>query len=355
MADVYRQLAKRLDELPQGFPETESGVELKILKKIFSPENAKMALKLKAVPETAEAAAKRLEMPVEDMRRSLDDMAEKRQIFSFKSSGRQVYMLAPFLVGIYEFQVYRLDKDLVDMFEEYLPTLMKTVGGHAPAMARTIPVHETIKGETEVYRYDDIRKMIDQAKSFRVQECICRQERQIEGHPCNHTLENCLGFSREENAYDYFLSGGRVISKEEAIQVLDKAEEEGLVHLAFYNVKEGQAGVCNCCSCCCGVLRGLKEFKAPYIMAKSNFVASIDQETCSACGVCADERCPMDAIAEENGAYTVLPDMCIGCGVCTVTCPTESIAMLKRPESDQNQPPDNMKQWSLARTANRNA
>jgi electron transport complex protein RnfB len=147
--------------------------------------------------------------------------------------------------------------------------------------------------------------------------------------------------------------GGKVISKEKALKLIEKTEEEGLVHNVFYNTKEGHFAVCNCCPCCCAVMRGLKEFKAPYIVAGSNFVAVIDQDSCSECGVCAEERCPMDAIEEENNVYKVLSDVCIGCGVCTVTCPTESITLVRRPESEQDQPPENMKEWSIKRSANR--
>ena len=353
MSDVHKLLAKKLDELPQGFPATENGIELKILEKIFTPEDAEMALKLRAVPETAETVAKRLEKPVSDTRSILDSMAEKCQIASMTFRGQQRYMISPFLPGIWEFQVYRLDKELTKMFEEYFPTLIKTVGGHEPGIARTVPVDTSVEAESQIQRYEDVREMIEQAKSFKVMECICRKERVLEEHPCNHTLENCLSFSSEENAYDYFSLGGRVISKEEALEVLKKAGEEGLVHSAFYNIKHGHFSVCNCCPCCCAILRGAKYFDSAHIIAKSDFVAVIDQETCSECGVCAEERCPMEAISEEDVAYEVQPDTCIGCGVCAITCPTESIRLLRKTESEREEPAENMRDWSEKRAANR--
>ena len=93
----------------------------------------------------------------------------------------------------------------------------------------------------------------------------------------------------------------------------------------------------------------MKEFKAPYLLAKSNFVATIDQEGCDACGVCKDERCPMDAIIEEDGVYAVQDQRCIGCGVCTVTCPTESITLANRPESEIDIPLANLSEWDAKR------
>jgi Pyruvate/2-oxoacid:ferredoxin oxidoreductase delta subunit len=353
MSDVYKELAKKLDELPQGFPPTESGIELKILKKIYRPEDAEVAMQLMAWGETAEKIAERFEKSTDEMRAILDDMAKRGQIASFTARGKQRYLLAPFLPGIYEFQVYRLDRDLVEMFEEYLPTLAKRVGGYKPGVARTVPINAQIEPGKQIQRYEDVRKMIEDSVSFRIIECICRKERDIEGHPCDHTLENCLSFSKEENAYDYFTIGGKTISKQEALEVLEGAAEEGLVHSAFYNIKHGQGSICNCCSCCCGVLRGVKEFEAPHMIAMSDFVAVIDQDECVECGVCADERCPMEAITEEDSGYVVQSERCIGCGVCTVTCPTEAISLVRKPESEQEAPPDTMKDWAMERTANR--
>ena len=352
MADVYKRLAKKLDEMPTGFPATKSGVELKILRRIFSPEDAAMALKLKPLPETAEEVAGRLGQPVEEVRVTLDGMAEKRQIGSMKMGGRQVYMLAPFVLGIYEFQLERLDKELVDMVEEYMPELAKGIGEKGPSMARVVPVNQPIKAELQVLRYEDMQRMIEEAKSFQLMDCICRKSMALLGKPCDHTLETCLVFSKDEGAFDYFSFAGRIISKEEALEVLDATEREGLIHCT-YNVQEGQMFVCNCCVCCCGILRSVKEFDAPYALARSNFVAFINQDSCSACGACADERCQMEAIVEEDGTYTVLGERCIGCGVCILTCPTESISMVRRPEAERDVPPADLIHWSVNRVASR--
>jgi electron transport complex protein RnfB len=353
MTDVYKQLAERLDQLPHGYPATESGVELKILQKIFTPDDAEMALKMKYFPETVEAIADRLGEPVEEMRTTLDNMAIKGQIGSSTSKGKQMYMLAPFVVGIYEYQVYRLDKELVDLFEEYFPILSKSLGGYKPAIARTIPINTNLKQDFQIQPYENLTEMLENANSFRVTDCICRKERIIAGNSCDHSLEVCLGFSKEEGAYDYFSRGGRIISKGEAFKVIAQAEEEGLIHNVFYNVKEGHGAICNCCSCCCGVIRAAKEYGAAHTLAKSNYLALINSDECTACGVCADERCQMDAISEDGDVYRVVNDLCIGCGVCTITCPTDAISLIERPKEDQDNPPDDYVDWSMKRAANR--
>ncbi|MBI5117570.1 4Fe-4S binding protein [Candidatus Poribacteria bacterium] len=351
MTDVYKRLAKKLDELPNGYPATESGVELRILEHIFTPEEAEMTMQMRPIPETVEAVAERLGKPVPEMQRILDNLAEKGEIGSFKMFGQQMYMLFPFVIGIYEFQLKRMDKKLSEMFEEYAPLLLKTFGAFEPAVARVVPISTQINQDLHIHRHEDIRKLLEEAKSFDLMDCICKKERALEGHPCKHTLQICLAFSPEENAFEKF-PRGKVITKEEAIKVMEKAEEEGLVHCT-YNVEDGQVFMCNCCSCCCGILRGVKEYKSPYILAKSYFTAEIDQDTCAACGICKDERCPMDAIVEDNGSYKVLAERCIGCGACTPTCPTESMKLVRKPESEHVSPPANLMDWNIQRAAKR--
>ncbi|MCB2191251.1 MAG: 4Fe-4S binding protein [Deltaproteobacteria bacterium] len=352
--DIYQRLADRLDELPEGFPSTPSGVELDILRKIFTPQEAEMALQLRPLPETARDIAQRLGRPAREMEPILKGMAAKGQIATMKMGGQQMYRMAPFVVGIYEYQRReRLTPDLAALFEQYLPTLSRKVGGHGPHLTRVIPVNAGIKTDLDILPYEDVRQIIARAKSFRVQDCICRREQEMLGNPCKHTLQICLQYSMEEGAYDEFNLDGRIIDREEALRVIDQAEEEGLVHNT-YNVQEAVGGfICNCCPCCCGLMRSLKEYEAPYIIARSRYVALIDAETCAGCGTCMEERCPMEAISEEDGQFSVQPERCIGCGVCVLTCPTDSIALVDRPESDWAQIAENMVDWGKRRLADR--
>jgi electron transport complex protein RnfB len=352
MSDIYKDFAAKLDGFPNGFPATESGVELKILKKIFTPEEVEVALKLSPMPETVEAIAQRFGKAVPDTQATLDTMAKRGLVGFLKESGQELYMLMPFVIGLMESStLHRMNREIAELFEQYAPYLSRGYGRFAPAEARVVPVSTQIPADLQVYRYEDLRRMIEEAKSFELLNCWCRQERAAVGHPCKHTVEICLQFSKEEGQYDKYPMG-RKITKEEALQVMAKAEEEGLVHVS-YNAEDGQVFCCNCCSCCCGLMRGLKEYKAPNIIAKSNFVASIDQESCAACGVCADERCPMNAIVEEDGNYRVQPERCIGCGVCAPTCPTESIKLVRRPEPEQDKPPTDLMQLYMDRAAKR--
>ncbi len=351
MNDVYKRLAAKLDGLPNGFPATDKGVELKILQKIFTPDEAEMALRMRPIPETAEAVAERVGKPLDEIRAMLDRMAKRGEIGSAKMKGAQVFMLVPFVVGIFEFQLNRLDKELSDLLHEYAPTLLGTLGEFEPAVMRVVPLNIQIDAEHQVKPYEDLRQAMEKAKSFQLMECICRKEQALQGHKCRTDTEVCLAFANHENAYDKYPLG-RIITKDKALDVLAKADKDGLVH-STYNVQKGQMFVCNCCSCCCGMIRGVNHFGAPHLMAKSNYVANIDQDACEACGICAEERCPMTAISEDDGVYVVQPDQCIGCGACTTGCPTEAITLVRKPESEQDEPPKNIVDWYMKRAANR--
>ena len=350
--DVYERLAKRLNSLPNGFPPTASGVELRILRAIFSPEDAATALRVKPIPESAAAIARRLKRPVAEMRAVLDGMAERGQIASFRLNGAHVYAFVPFVVGIYEFQLERLTKELADLFEEYAPTLLRALGGSAPALARVVPVNTRIEAHAQILPHENLQRMLDKARSFRVGQCICRKEKAFQGQPCTHTQETCLSFSREENAWDDVPTWGRAITREEAAALLAAAEREGLVHCT-YNTAYDPFFVCNCCSCCCGFIRGMREFEAPFVLAHASVVSRINIDSCTACGECGAPRCPMDAIVATEGTYQVVATRCIGCGVCLPVCPADAIELVPRPAGEVAPPPKTVVHWAIERDSAR--
>jgi Pyruvate/2-oxoacid:ferredoxin oxidoreductase delta subunit len=353
MDEVYRRLAARLDALPHGFPRTPGGVELRILQKIFSPEDAALAARLMPMPESVAELARRLRLEAEELGPRLEGMATRGQILAARRDGQPVYMLAPFVVGIYEFQLGRMDAELAALFEEYAPTLVRELGGSRPALARVVPVNARIEARAEVLRHENVRELLSRARSFRLMECICRKEQALIGKPCSHTLETCLAFSPAAEGEGGTLPEGfgRSISHAEALAVLDRAEQEGLVHCT-YNVQRQHMFVCNCCSCCCGFLRGLKEFGAPHLLLRSNFVAAVDAQACAACGDCLD-RCPMEALRLEGDGCLVDGARCLGCGVCTVDCPTDAISLAPRPPAERDQPPATLAAWALQRALHR--
>jgi len=325
--DVYRRLRKFLDELPGGFPETDTGVEIKILKKLYTPEQAELTLQLKNEPETVAGIAQRVGMNESDTAGMLEEMAQNGLIFRVKRDGQPMYQAFQFLVGIYEFQLKNLDKEFAELFEEYLVYYGMAMANVKTGQLRRIPIGSAIQKKTAVAPYNNVRELIKEKDFIAVQPCICRKEQELLGNPCDYPKEVCLGFG--DFARFYVDNGmARQIDLEETLKILDMAEEAGLV-VSPTNAQTIDF-ICMCCSCCCPGLRYGKMFPRPADNMDTHYVSTVDAALCSACGTCAD-RCPMDAVSLDNDVAEIIDGRCIGCGVCIPTCPEEAISLVEKP------------------------
>jgi ferredoxin len=242
--DVYRLLQQRLDTYSMGFPATESGIELKILRHLFSAEDSGLFLDLTPRLEAPEAAAARIGRPVEQTAARLEDMARRGLLFRLETGGRVSYGTIPFVHGLFEFQVKNLDRGM-----------------------------------------------------------------------------------------------GRKIDVEEAVSILSKCQEAGLVTQP--STSQNPAGMCNCCGDCCGVLRALNKHPRPAELVFSNHYAVVDRSACSGCEACL-ERCQMNALKmADDGTAVVDRDRCIGCGLCVTTCPTEALKLAPKSGESRRVPPAN--------------
>ncbi|MBW1847101.1 MAG: 4Fe-4S binding protein [Deltaproteobacteria bacterium] len=341
---IYRQLSETLDTLPNGFPVTDSGVEIKLLKKIFSPEQAELFCDLRLTWETAEQIGERTGRTLEGLEEMLLSMREHGQIQGISLDGIIIYRMLPWLFGIYEFQLNHLDRQMAELNEEFLPHYLKQYHKNKPHGFQVIPIEEEISSEQECMSYERVSNIIENSQSFMVFDCLCKKEQGLIGNPCDKPLEVCMGFAPIPGAFDNS-THGRAISKDEAKAVLDKAEEAGLVHITD-NYQSDHFYICNCCGCCCGVLQGITRMgmNASEVI-NSHYYAVIDEEECTACGTCADERCQVNAIEEGEDVYEIVPEKCIGCGICISTCPSDAIKLIHKPKEDILTPPIDRDNW----------
>jgi len=346
MTEVYDKLAKALDKLPNGFPRTPSKVEIALLKKIFSPEEALLAAQLRGSTEPVAEIAKRVGLSAEEAKTRLTKMAKRGLVWYSHSGGEFSFRLAPFVVGIYESQMETMDHELAHLVENYLAD-----GGAAgimkpqPALHRVVPAQKAVKLEW-ILPYDDVKAILLKAKTFRLRDCICRKQQNLVGHECTFPLRTCLGFSSVEGS-----PGPNDVSKEEALAFLDKAEEIGLVHTVS-NVMKDVGYVCNCCGCCCGILRGINDWGIERSVAYANYFAEIDADECVGCGTCRN-RCQVHAISEKDGVSVVNRKKCIGCGLCSTGCPNGAAKLQRKPESEIVNPPADFAAWEHERLHNR--
>jgi Pyruvate/2-oxoacid:ferredoxin oxidoreductase delta subunit len=263
----------------------------------------------------------------------------------------------PFLIGVFEGQRNRLDKELAELFEEYAEPLLKVVAGFSPPLGRVVPVAMDVTAESVIHSSDNVRKMVEEAKTFNLKTCICRKQKELVGSPCKHGPEGayCLAISKVENDFTGPIAAvlGKSISKEEALKVIADAEEKGLIHMTSSTTHFNQFAICNCCECCCGLFGAFKKYNVPYMYTESAYLAKIDQVQCTQCGICKEERCPIDAIEENEGTYTVISERCLGCGVCTVTCPTEAISLEPNPKVEGSELLANHTDWNTERAKSR--
>jgi electron transport complex protein RnfB len=349
--EIYRKLAQRLDAIPNGFPSTESGVELRLLAKIFTPEEAALASVMRLTREPAVVIATRAGIDPDTAYETLKGMARKGLVRFKKEKGQLTFALMPFVVGVYEEQLPRMDAELAALFEQYL---QETRGGSivrdTPAVQRVIPVGEAIPVELEIFPYERATELLENAKSWGVRNCICRVQQRLIGKGCDHPIENCLVFAPVEGAFDHS-EVDRAITKQEALRILREAEEAGLVH-STGNYRAGHYYICNCCTCCCGILRSVAEFGVPPKAVRSDFHTVVDAEMCIGCGDCL-ERCQFGALSMPDNVCVVDYDRCVGCGLCATVCPTDALHLERRPEGEVSPPPADIKEWMVQRAQKR--
>lgn len=344
--DPYRLLAERLDSLPNGFPATESGVELRLLARICTPEEAQLASAMGLEHESAAGVAERVGLDLDTTSRLLTSLSRKGVLVHWPGESGNVFALRPFIVGIYEFQLPRMDEEMAALAEQYF---LESGGGMSrdlPQLHRVLPVDQAIPFDLEIFPYERAAELLGNAKSWGVRRCICRVQQKLLGKRCDHPVENCLVFAPIEQAFDGS-EVDRPISRDEALRILREAAESGLVHTTA-NYRDGNQYICSCCTCCCGVLRGVAALGMSRTVARSSFRAIVAEEICTGCGTCV-QRCPFGAISVADGVCIVDPLRCAGCGQCAFVCPVEAMTLVRYEDGHEVDPPSDIHEWRTLR------
>jgi len=349
---IYRLLQQHLDRQPVGYPATWSGTDLRFLRRMFTPNEARVALHLSHQPVPLPAIVERTaaEFSAEQTARLLESMFERGAIGWKERSGVEYWFLLPVVVGIYEGQDGELTADFLADTEPYMKSLSygASLLAVSPPQMRTIPVNQSIPVAQNVATYDQIRSIVAEARGpFVILKCICRQRMALNRKPCKQTsrLETCLTFD-DTAAMIKHRRHGREVPREEALDILRQNEDDGLV-LQPANARR-PGFVCSCCGCCCGMLSLQKHLPHPLDFWTSNFRAEIDGALCKSCGKCVS-RCQVGAVnlpvpkgrTRSKSPARINPDRCIGCGLCVTTCPSHALRLTKRipetvpPESEE--------------------
>ena len=336
MSDVFEGLRARLDELAVGLPKTENKIEIRLLKRLFTEAQAEFFVQLHPLLEAPDDVAYRLNRDPGEVADLMEQMAKKGLLFRKRDGDRVRYAAVPYVVGIFEFQVKSIDKELAKETEDYFEAVYgRALQSYKTPVLRTIPINRQMVADWPIAPYEDVLQIVESQEKIAIAPCICRTTRKLADHDCDKPNDNCFSFG--SHAEYYVENGmGRFITKEEAKQIVINNEEAGLVMQPFNSKKVG--GMCSCCGDCCGMLRSLKIQPNPAEAVQSNYYAQVEEELCTGCETCVD-RCQMEAVEVVDGISTVLLNRCIGCGLCVTTCPTEAIQLIKKSEDQLYEPP----------------
>lgn len=336
--DHYEKLRQIIDSHIAGAPKSRHFDE--ILEMLFSKEEVVVAVHMNFTFKTAESIAMSSSIPLAEIKKRLDSMADKAIILRHKKDGKKVYTLLPTVPGIFELSLAKkkeapMQKKLAELWDRYNEEAMiESLCGKPTPQMRVIPTEKSIPTQSSILPYEEVSKLIHNSTYLAAFDCACRTS----AGNCNAPIKVCLLFG---TVAKFLVDKGDAteLSHEEAINVLDMTEKAGLVHTSNNSADKTNI-ICSCCSCCCHTLRGITELNNPNAVATSSYEAMVNDNDCDACGICANERCPVGAIEIEETAF-VKSDNCIGCGLCVTGCPSEAITLVKR----KNPPeiPNNLK------------
>jgi len=331
---LYDRLADRMNQIASGANKNPALLEL--LQELFAPEEAAVAIAMPLGTNPLEVIAERAGATPEQVFPILERMADKGLLVARFSRGVHKYNLQPLLPGIFEMQFMKGETTpakmrMARLFDNYARA-SREQGGTRPSIkvtppARVIPIEKEIPSKIEVFAYERVSEFINDENTLGIATCYCRHHRDLVDKSCGAPKDMCMVFG----PFAAFLierGFARKMSTDEMQRTLDRAEKYGLIHVSD-NVQERISFICNCCSCCCGLVGALHKYDNPNSVAKSNFLASIEIDSCNGCEACV-ARCQMDAIVLQDEVAQVKSDRCIGCAVCVSACPTGALSLTRR-------------------------
>jgi len=338
--DIYRKIQQQLDQYSIGFPETESGVEIEILKFLFTQEEAELFHQITGEPETPESIAGRIGRSEAGLAEALEKMAKKGLLYRLREGEIVRYSAIPFIHGLLEFQTPWMPRELVALTGKYIREKLKNnlAGGSGSGM-RVLPVKESVDVQYKVATYDDAYEILKDEEMIAVADCSCRAQRKVFDKACGSLLETCIMVGPMAQ---YYLENkmGREITLQEAMEIISACHEQGLVTQTQSTTRPFM--ICNCCKCCCGFLGSVRRMPNPASLVISNYYAVVDPETCTGCETCIDS-CLTQAIAlDANNIARIDSSRCIGCGLCEPVCPENARSLILKTKEEITEPTESL-------------
>ena len=344
----YRLLQQRLDRNLTGAPA--SPLFTKILKLLFSPEEARFARRLPGKPLLLSDLSQRFGTPEDELGDKLTDMAQRGLVVDFFVRDRRYVVLAPVVIGFFEFTFMRTrDRmpmaELAKLFDQFMKQddrFARSVFQGKTQIGRSLVREEALpEGDhTEILDWERASHIVQSASTAGISLCACRHKAGHLDKACDRPVEVCMTFG---GAAESIIRNGlaKAVTVQEAMKILEVCRENGLAQTGD-NVQQHVSYICNCCGCCCGMMEAIRIFDIRNAIVTSNWIMEIDGEKCRGCGKCMD-ICPVNAIdviqkhpekevgdgGKEKRA-TREASLCLGCGVCYSACKFDAISMKHR-------------------------
>jgi formate hydrogenlyase subunit 6/NADH:ubiquinone oxidoreductase subunit I len=346
--DAYKNLEERINWFTQGAPESET--LYKILQVLYTEKEAKWVSLLPVRPFTLKKAARIWGTSEAKAEKLLDHLCDKALLVDSEYHGQRQFVMPPPMAGFIEFALMRTRGDidqkyLSELYYQYMNVeedFVKDLFFVTETRLGRVYVQEPVLANDKtnhILDYERATHIIDEAEYIGVGTCYCRHKMYHAGHPCeiNAPMEVCLTFDNVARSLSEHKGYARLISKEEAKDILELSYESNLVQIGE-NVREHPAFICNCCGCCCEALQAARKFSPMQPVATTNYIPKVSLEKCIGCGKC-EKVCPILAISMEDSGddaaakkhAKVDEEICLGCGVCARNCPTKAIELNRRP------------------------
>lgn len=335
----YQLLQKKLDGMATGAPD--SPAFQKILQLVYSEDEAAIARKVPSIPAKLSDIAEKLKMPSNELDEILTTMARRGALLDMEIKGEKHFMLPPVVIGFFEYTFMRAREDLpmkelAELFDIYMhesEDFARSVFQKNTQIGRAL-VHEEHLPEdthTEILDYERATHIVKTASVVALSSCACRHKAHHLDKACDAPMDVCLSLN---GAAKILVRNGhaKMITNERGLEILKECKDLGLVQTGD-NVQSEVSYICNCCSCCCGMLDAINTFNIQNAIVSSNWIMSV-KDNCKGCGVCIS-KCPIKSIelyTDENNSKLArcIEEKCIGCGVCIPSCPFKAMEMEPR-------------------------
>lgn len=338
LKEVYRKLIQKVNAYPIGIVESEKTYEL--LTSLYTPEDAEIISKMPLLPSTVPVLSRKLGIPEEELKEKLDRMADRGLVVDVDRNGKTYYAPMWSIPGFIEMTLMKVRDDIpqkelsrimIEMLKER--KFAEEVFREDTQFDRVLVDRKAAEEVADILPHEVATEVVKSSKKVAVALCYCRHKEEHAGSPCKFPMEVCMALNA---GAEFAVKHGfaREITKEEGLEILERTSELGLMHIGD-NVMRNLTFICNCCKCCCGILRSYHDHGIFNVAVSSSYIMKVKKEVCVGCGRCA-RRCPMNAITliptkipGELKAH-IDEEACLGCGICYRGCNKKALYLLKR-------------------------